>query len=93
MSLVSPKAVLKMVTKGSWVSSWRQVFVVGRYSLLPTEYYSDRKNELNNTYTRRLPVSRAACSLHLISSVGQSENEEKNAAKKPAVALPSGVSE
>lgn len=28
-----------------------------------------------------------ACSLHLMSSVGQSGKEEKNAAKKPAVAF------
>uniref|UniRef100_A0A182JKP3 Uncharacterized protein n=1 Tax=Anopheles atroparvus TaxID=41427 RepID=A0A182JKP3_ANOAO len=34
-------------------------------------------------------VSRSACSLHLISSVGQRVKDEKNAARKPAVAFSS----
>lgn len=33
-------------------------------------------------------TSLAACNLHLINSVGHKENEEKKAAKHPAVALP-----
>lgn len=35
----------------------------------------------------RTCVSRIACNLHLINSVGQSGKEEKKAAKKPALAF------
>lgn len=36
-----------------------------------------------STYIEAVPVSRSACNLHLINSVGQRVKEEKKAAKKP----------
>lgn len=42
----------------------------------------------NKHYIDCFPVSRIACSLHLINSVGHNVNEEKNAAKNPTKKCP-----
>lgn len=47
----------------------------------------------SNAPIEPLPVSRNACNLHLINSVGHNVNEEKNAAKKPAVAFSNALQE
>lgn len=86
-----PRKPLSAIT--CWVSrngptfsmlAWNHLSVINDDT---SDYKKDIKRMLTNSVPEDIAISRAACSLHFISSVGQSVKDEKKAAMQPAVAF------